>query len=154
MAQPDRETVYAALQTLLVAALGPSPGSATFQTIQRRLLTITNAVPASAPYLLQVQATERSETKKGVPTVHTFTVNLLAYAYFGDGDAVVPDIVLNGLVTAIENACGPNMATAFQQLGIPVSSVVINGIISYFDMAATSGTWSLARVPVEIVATY
>lgn len=149
MAQPDRETVYAALLTLLSTALGT-----TFLTYTRRFTAVTNFAEASAPALLQVQAAEDATTKKGLPTVHTYNVTLLLYAFFGGASDTVPATGLNALVTAVEAAVGPNLATGFQQLGIPVSSVVVSGKIEYGDQAAASGMWSVALVPIQIVATY
>ena len=149
MAQPDRETVYAALFSLLKTALGT-----TFNTYDRRFKAVSNIQSANAPVLLQVQASEKADTKKGLPTVHVYTVHLLLYSFNGGASEAVPDSQNNALVTAVEAALGPNLATAFQQLGIPVSSVVVNGQIEYGNMAAQSGMWSAALVPVEICATY
>ena len=156
MAQPDRETVYAALLTLLTGALGPvsGGGNGSFQTVTRRFLTITNSKDANAPYLIQVQKHEKSDTIKGLPTVHTYSVDLLIYIAYGFGDDVVPDTALNTLVTAVEGAVKPSLVTGFQQLGIPVSSVVVNGQIEYDNMTGTTGDWGLALVPLEIVANY
>ena len=153
MAQPDRETVYAALLTLLTNALGPT-GSAAFQTVTRRFISITNTKSANAPYLVQAQKREKSETPKGMPTLHTYSVDLYVYINYGLADDTVPDTILNGLVTAIEGALGPSLVTGFQQLGIPVSSVVVNGDIEYGNMASTTGAWGIAVVPVEFVPNY
>ena len=149
MAQPDRETVYAALFSLLQTNLGSA-----FGTYTRRFISVTNTVSANAPYLVQVQAGEKSETVKGMPTLHTYTVHLLVYVNYGVDESVVPDTTMNSLVSSIETAVGPSLVTGFQQLGIPVSSVLINGPIDYANMAAISGQWAIALVPVEIVANY
>ena len=149
MSQPDRETVYAALFTVLQNAL-----TTTFNTYTRRFITVSNADTANMPYLLQVQKAEESQTVKGMPTLHKYFVDLLIYINYGSETSVVPATALNALVTAIENAVGPSAVTGFQQLGIPISSVVVNGKIEYDDMAGTDGNWGIALVPLEIVPNY
>jgi hypothetical protein len=155
VSQPDRETVYAALLTLLNTALG---NGNPFKTVSRTLKPINGFPPGQAPALFQTQGLEDIAQKKGQPAVRTFHVRLVVYSFSGAaGTAGIPipfTTALNNLITAIETAVTANMATGFQQLGIPVSSCLINGKIDYFEQAATSGEWSAAIVPLEIVATY
>ncbi len=148
MAQPDRETVYAALLTLLETGLGT-----TFKTYSRRLVALNSYPPASAPVLFQVQNAEEQPSVKGLPSVRTFTVHLVIGANYGGTTTVIPSTALNNLVTAIEGAIGPSLATGFQQLGIPISSARINGKIEYWDQVPTASNWSAALVPIELVAT-
>ncbi len=154
MAQPDRETVYAALQTLLQGLLTTASPAGPFVTVTRRFATVSNTPAANMPALTQVQFKEHSLTVKGLPTVHTYTVHLLIYCDYGASKTAVPDTTLNGLVTAVEGALAPNPVNLFQQLGVPVSSVVVNGEIEYANMAGTSGVWGMALIPLEIVANF
>ena len=153
MSQPDRETVYAALLTLLQNTVGTGSPAA-FTTVTRRFVTVSNAQPANMPYLIQVQKAEESQTVKGMPTLHKYMVDLLIYINYGSETSVVPETALNALVTAVENALAPNPVTGWQQLGIPVSSLVVNGKIEYDDMAGTDGNWGIALIPIEIVPNY
>lgn len=153
MSQPDRETVYQALFTLLNAAIGPSPGNNTFLTVSRRIVQIQDTPGASnAPYLFITQRTETYKTTKGVPPVRKFKAWLTVYSYTGDDALVIMTTALNACVTAVENTLGPDAATAFQQLGVPISSVLIDGEIEYFE--GVLGVWAVAVIPVELVANY
>jgi hypothetical protein len=148
--QPDRETVYQALATLLGGLVTGAPGA--FKTVTRRIQPLNAWQPVSSPYLFQVQETEKPTTLKGVPTSRKFALKLVVAANYGESATRVPSTVLNGLLTAIEGILGPNAATAFQQLGVPVSSAVINGTIEIFE--GVLGQWTAAIVPVEIQANY
>ena len=149
--QPDRETVYGALNTVLSDALTVgSPPS--FVTVDRKILTAQNFSRANQPGLFQVQKSETYTARKGVPPVRKFLADLVIYNYTGQDNTAIPSAALNGLVTAVENALAPNVATAFQQLGVPVSSCIINGTIEYFE--GVLGVWAVAVVPVEIIANY
>ena len=149
MSQVDREDVYSALFSFLQGMQAPA---GPFQTIGRRLKQIESCQEANAPYLFQIQKGESSETpKKGVPTKKTFKLDLAIYHYGGQDETVVSSTPLNELVTAVEDQLAVNAATNFQQLGIQVSSVRVNGQIQYFENIL--GAWWAAVVPVEIVAT-
>ena len=156
MTQPNRESVYAALASLLTSAIG---GSNPFNVVSRILVPVNGYPIGNAPALFIVQSGENIKQTKGIPPVRTFTVHLVVYYYQGGAGSSTPSQIppvtsLNNLVTEIEGAIGPNLATGFQQLGIPVSSCYISGRIEYWEQVPTSGNWSACLVPVEIVATY
>lgn len=148
MAQPDRETVYQALIAFLVSALGPT-GSATFGTINRRLLPLTDNMPPNGPFLFQTQKTEGFVVSKGVPPVRTFNAELWIYDNFGSDPDVIPSTHLNALVTAVENSLQPAAYSAFQQLAALVSSVLVSGKIEYYE--GVLGQWGVAIIPVQLV---
>jgi len=147
-AQPDRETVYAALKTLLDGLGNGGP----FVTVSRRIVQIEDFSKDNAPAIFQTQLTEPNTALKGIPTVRKFDVALTIFSYTGNEIDKIISTPLNALVTAVENILGPDAATAFQQLNVPVSSVQIQGPIQYFE--GVLGTWGVAVIPVEIIANY
>jgi hypothetical protein len=151
MAQPDREQVYQALFTLLNDALGPAGSTPTFQACSRRIVQLDGTPPANLPALYQSQVDEPRQPVKGIPALRIFKAELTVYVDFGEGTDAVPSTNMNALVTAIENTLLPNPVSAFQQLGVPVSSVLI-GSIKYWE--GVLGVLMVAVIPVEIVANY
>ena len=151
MPQPDRETVYQALNDLIKNALGPSGVTPTFKVVDRRVVSIGNTPPPNMPSLHQVQKVEPRIPVKGRPTIREFKVDLLIYNDFGSGKTVVPSTSLNALVTAVENVLLPNAASSFNQLGIPVSSVLLD-TIEYFE--GVNNVVSVAVMQVQIVANF
>lgn len=152
MSQPDRETVYEALFTILNNVLGPTGTSPLFAFASRRISGVEAMASANMPAMYQSQRNEAYKAIKGLPQVRRFRADLILYANFGADDTAIPSSSLNGLVTAVENVMGPNMATAFQQLGVPVSSAMIDGNIEYHE--GVLNVFAVAVVPIEIIANY
>jgi hypothetical protein len=148
VSQPDRETVYAALMSVLTANLPAN----TFNIMSRRIQQVENVDPANMPALFQVQKEEDFVTLKGVPSLRQFDASLVIYVDFGDDQNAIPSTPLNAKVTAVENALGPSAVNAFLQIGVPVSSCYINGKIEYYE--GVLGNKCVAIIPVRIMANY
>jgi len=152
MSQPNREAVYQALFATINSVCGPAGSAPVFVTSSRRIAPLESFPEASAPAFFQVQKGEALSSTKGMPSLRKFTAELVLYVNFGGADDTIPSSAINSFVSAIESALASNAATAFQQLGVPVSSCQINGQIEYFE--GVLGVWCVAVMPVEIVANY
>ena len=94
-----RETVYAALFTLLQGATG-------IQNTSRKFLPWDAVATEQCPFLMQVESTETAEVNgRGIPIKWLLHVEAVVYvATSGDVDGQVPTQIMNPLIDAIEAA--------------------------------------------------
>lgn len=145
MSEPQfsRETIYAALFTLVGAAAG-------FQTATRRIKEYSDVDQATQPALLQVELGEKWNTRIGLPPIVALRCRLFIYCESSDPTEPV-STQMNGLLDAIMTALAPPIQPdgRFRQtLGGLVQHAGISGEIAIAE--GLSGQ-SEAVIPIEIL---
>lgn len=147
---PPRETIYAALATLLSSLQdGPDP---LFKEVQRRLLHWSDATPATMPSCYTVQVSETVQFQgKNFPNKWMLKVELYIYVSTGGDSESVPSSILNPILDAVEAALAPNPdgGKTEQTLGGLVEWCRIDGTIETDE--GVLGDKAVAIVPVSIL---
>lgn len=139
-----RETIYAALHTLVAS----TPG---IRTASRRLKMWTEVAPADQPAIFTVQRHETSKVTTRMPTIHELYVDIVLYGNNGgqDQSGVAPMSILNPIVDAIEAKLLPSAGAMEQTLGGLVERCRIDGDIQTDEGAL--GDQAVVIIPVTIL---
>jgi hypothetical protein len=127
----NREAVYSALWSLIIAA----PGIATeFKTKQRLLRHIEDVSATEMPALFMLQQGESWLRKgKGIPAIRTLNASLFFYINTAQGSGTVPATLMNGAMDAIDNLFN-TPAGLVQTLGGLVEHVyVADGEVRFYE---------------------
>lgn len=117
-----RETVMSALFALLTEA-------APFKTTGRRLILWSKCTDQPAMFLSAASEEYAPRAARGLPPRVTLNVEVWLYVKAGPDPAVAPDMLLNGLIDAIDRALLPAPGQEAQTLGGLVSHAWIEGQI-------------------------
>jgi hypothetical protein len=135
-----REPIYAALFARVAGAAG-------FTVTSRKLKHIADISKGGQPALYQVQAGERGEVQRGLPTKWTLSAELWISA-IGTSSAS-PSQALNPLLDAVVTALTPNDPSNVLTLGGLVDHCWIAGQIEIHE--GVLGDVALAVIPVDIL---
>jgi len=138
----NRETIYAALFTLVSAAPG-------FVTSSRKLLHWNDVPPSARPALFQAQKGETAVQVTGLPTKWMLGVDL--YVYVSTKGVDHPGAVLNPILDAIATMLDQPFPGQSQTLGGLVQYARIDGKIETDE--GTLGDDAVAIIPVTILTT-
>lgn len=141
MANFTRETYYAALFALLTT----SPG---LKTVDRRVPLLENMDAAKLPGLFMAVGKQETRQQRGLPPIHVLGAEVFLYAANPDR-TISADIVLNGLIDAVEAVLKPDPSTNVFTLGGLVSHCWIDADTEVFSGAL--GERAAAIVPIKML---
>ena len=137
----SRETIYAALFSLLSASAG-------FNTTSRRLVVWDDVPQDLQPALFQNQKKEIPTGQPGLNQVWTLTVDIFIYAHNMGDKSTAPSTIINPLIDAVQNAIAPDPVTNKQTLGGLVQHAGIEGSIVTDE--GVLGDQAVAIIPISI----
>ncbi len=141
-----REDVYSALFTIISAAAL----AAGAKTTSRKLRHWSDVSAAEQPAVFQVQRTENSDQRPGIPGKWTMNLDIFLYVNTSDDPNAAPTTILNPIVDAIVNCLPSADPGGPVTLGTNrVSHAWVSGPIETSE--GVLGNQEVAIIPVEIV---
>ena len=141
MNRPSRESVYAALFSVLQTLPGVT-------TCSRRLVNVQGLEPERFPAAYQMQDEQQTYYKGTTPTHNVWKASWILYAYQSDETQPISPL-LNSMVDAVAILLTPDPGQPAVTLGGLVTHVGIDGTVQVFE--GVLGDRAVAVVPISIV---
>jgi hypothetical protein len=140
-----REDIYSALFDILET----TAKAAGAKTCSRKLRHWSDVPAAEQPAVFQIQRTESSIRRRGVPAKTTLNVDFYIYVNTSDDPQLAPTTLLNPILDAIDNAFPSEEPGGPVTLDGLVSHVWTTGNIETAE--GVLGSQEVAIVPIEII---
>lgn len=151
---PSRETIYAALFSLVSTKSMLVSGGGLFNTITRRPQLDSDYNPPDFPVLGQIEDEELYEYRqgKGSPANRTLKAMFYIYTNVASDPNILPATQLNNLIDAVENALTPLPSPSNNQIQT-LGNLVANAWISDAPKKAPgyTGVVGIGIIPITIL---